>query len=106
MMPEMNGLEMIQTAHSRYPDTIYVIVSAYGEFELAKKAIDLQVYNYLLKPIDISEFIKMMDNVMDSAHQLMRKRSEKQAQLASAQRNFLLESMRCTANSSQTLESL
>lgn len=50
-MPMMDGLEMLRQA--RETNTFSsVILTGYSEFEYAKKAISLQVTEYLLKPVD------------------------------------------------------
>lgn len=54
-MPEMTGLEMLKIIRTKYPDTHCVLISAYSKFEYAKEALQLNVENYLLKPIDINE---------------------------------------------------
>lgn len=51
-MPYLTGLEAIEKCREELPDTEFVIVSGYSEFEYAKKAICLGVYEYLLKPIE------------------------------------------------------
>lgn len=50
-MPMMSGVDMLQKA-SEYYDFEKIILTSYAEFEYAKKAIDLKVFDYLLKPID------------------------------------------------------
>lgn len=54
-MPKMTGLEMLKVIHAKYPETHCVLISAYSKFEYAKEALQLNVENYLLKPIDINE---------------------------------------------------
>jgi two-component system response regulator YesN len=51
MMPCLNGLEMIANARVCSPDTKFLILSGYAQFELAQQAIKLAVADYLLKPI-------------------------------------------------------
>jgi two-component system response regulator YesN len=52
-MPIMDGLKMIEEAEDRFFETI--IITGYAEFEYARKAIQHQVSEYLLKPIDHDE---------------------------------------------------
>jgi len=52
-MPHMDGLEMIDHIREIEPKTQFIILSAYGEFDYAKQAINLGVSDYLLKK-DIS----------------------------------------------------
>ena len=49
-MPGMSGIELIGKAKKLYPDTEYVILSGYSEFEYAKQAIKYGVQDYILKP--------------------------------------------------------
>lgn len=50
-MPGMSGFDMIEEA-SRYCQFYSIILTGYSEFEEAKRAIELNVFDYLLKPID------------------------------------------------------
>lgn len=64
-MPIMDGLELSKEVSSIYPDTVIIIFSAYSEFDFAKKAMEAGVVNYLLKPVEVEEFRKCMDDVID-----------------------------------------
>lgn len=48
-MPHMDGLEMIERIQELAPETKFIILSTYGEFEYAHEAIRLGVKDYLLK---------------------------------------------------------
>lgn len=54
-MPQMNGLELIDEARKYQKNLKSVIISGYGEFELAKQALLLRVEDYLLKPLGEEE---------------------------------------------------
>ena len=49
-MPEMNGIELLEKVKTEYPETIVVIITAYGSIESAVKAMQLGASDYLLKP--------------------------------------------------------
>mgnify|MGYP000542524160 CR=1 FL=1 len=51
-MPDMGGLELIDRAREQFQHIQFLIISGYSDFEYAKKAIQLGVHDYLLKPID------------------------------------------------------
>lgn len=51
MMPEMDGLSMIQGLHASGLDSRIIVLSAYSEFDFAKQAISLGVSDYLVKPV-------------------------------------------------------
>lgn len=62
-MPRMNGLDFITAINEKGYHTKIIIVSGYSEFNYAKKAIQLGVDNYLLKPIDEIELKNTLNSV-------------------------------------------
>lgn len=50
-MPDMTGLELIEKIREKNDQTRFVIISGHAEFDYAKKAIELGVSSYLLKPV-------------------------------------------------------
>lgn len=50
-MDEMNGLELVEAISEKNKNVKFILISGYDEFEYARKAIDLKVYRYLLKPV-------------------------------------------------------
>ena len=62
-MPNLNGLDAIKEILIYKPDTIVIIVSGYADFEYAKRAIDLGVFKYLLKPLNLSELELILKEV-------------------------------------------
>ena len=50
-MPEMDGLEMIEQAQ-KTRSFRSVLLTSYSDFDYAKRAIGLHVFDYLLKPVD------------------------------------------------------
>ncbi len=56
MMPLMDGIEMIRKAKKEYECSFKsIILTSYADFIYAKKAIDLSVSAYLMKPVDEDE---------------------------------------------------
>lgn len=64
-MRRMDGLELSGKAKELYPALHIVIFSAFGEFDYAKQALSVGAYHYLLKPIDIAEFLSVMGKVRE-----------------------------------------
>lgn len=62
-MPGLDGLEAIDQAKARWPHTFYYIMSGYSEFEYARKAVSLNVVEYLLKPLDPDTLKKVLAHV-------------------------------------------
>jgi two-component system response regulator YesN len=55
-MPFMNGLALSERLASVAPATKVIIISGYDDFEYAQKALKLQVFDYVVKPITPGEF--------------------------------------------------
>lgn len=71
-MPFKNGIEMLEESIERYGYEA-IIISGYSEFEYAKKAITLNVTEYLLKPIDFSylyQTIEKLTNKIESKNKV------------------------------------
>ena len=57
-MPNMDGLTMLAAIRSEFPEIQMSVLTAYRDFEYARKAITLGVCRYLLKPSDLEELKK------------------------------------------------
>ncbi len=62
-MPVMNGLELIEKVRETNKDIPFVIMSAHTESEYMRKAEDLGIDNYLLKPFDFIKFITLVSEM-------------------------------------------
>jgi len=49
-MPNMDGLEVLRRVKEGYPETIVIIITAYGSVESAVEAMKFGAHDYLLKP--------------------------------------------------------
>ncbi|MEY8354819.1 response regulator [Lachnospiraceae bacterium 54-53] len=56
-MPGMDGLELMEKIRNEKLQTNFIILSGYGDFKYAQKAIQLGAKNYFLKPIKIDELV-------------------------------------------------
>ncbi|RXM58320.1 response regulator transcription factor [Clostridium tetani] len=65
-MPFMNGLEVIKDIREKNKEAKIIIISGYSQFEYAKRALELGVFNYLLKPINYRDFKDILIKAMDS----------------------------------------
>lgn len=66
-MPEMTGLELIQIIKGNRDSNIKcILLTGYAEFEYAKKAVQLQTFDYLLKPINDEEFITVVTSAVEA----------------------------------------
>jgi two-component system response regulator YesN len=86
-MPGMTGLELIEKINTIDKSILKIIISGHDEFEFARKAVELGVYKYILKPIDENEFIMLLKEIkqeMDEAKRaaLANRRKEKILQVS------------------------
>ena len=66
-MPVYSGLDLIRKITSLSPATRSIILSGYDDFAYVKEALQLGVYNYLLKPVDEDELISSLTAIRDQA---------------------------------------
>ncbi|MFD1955570.1 response regulator [Paenibacillus thailandensis] len=65
-MPGMTGLELIEQTTGRWPHIRCMLLTGYSDFEYARKAIQLQAADYILKPVDDDEFTKSLARSIES----------------------------------------
>lgn len=64
-MPFMDGLQLSQWIRDNYPLTKIIILTGYDEFEYARKAIRLQIDEYVLKPFSSGELAGILGKVKE-----------------------------------------
>lgn len=72
-MPKMDGLSLIEQAKIANPDLKVILISGYSDFEYTRKALNLQVFDYLLKPVEREALEEVMGRVIDQLDQQMSK---------------------------------
>ena len=65
-MPKMDGLTLISQAKRINPSLRCIVISAHEKFEYVKKALQLGVENYLLKPISQDELNETLAKTLDN----------------------------------------
>lgn len=71
-LPAMSGLELLSLIRDKGSRMQVVIISGYAEFSFAQQALRLQVFEYLLKPIDIEKVSLILNSVQNEALQKQR----------------------------------
>jgi len=61
-MPEIDGAQLLRLLRSRGCDTPYILLSGYELFEIAREALRLNAFAYLLKPVDNHEMLRVVKN--------------------------------------------
>lgn len=67
-MPLMNGLDALEQIKNISPNTQWLILSGYADFEYARCALRLGAIEYLLKPISIEELEKVIKHASENIH--------------------------------------
>lgn len=62
-MPFMDGMRLSEELKEKFPTAKVVILTGFDEFEFARKAIKLNVIEYILKPISSQELIEVLKRI-------------------------------------------
>jgi two-component system phosphate regulon sensor histidine kinase PhoR len=60
-MPDIEGLEVLQTIKAKYPNTVCFIATAYASIDTAIESTRLGAYNYISKPFTPEEILHQLD---------------------------------------------
>jgi len=64
-MPEMTGIEVLESVHKINPEISFVIITAYGTVENAVKAMRVGAYDYISKPVDLDELDLLLERIIE-----------------------------------------
>ena len=73
-MPGISGLELIERISHTNLNTQFIILSGYGEFDYAKRAMKCGVRHYLLKPCDNQQIIDCLNAVIKDCQEIYTKK--------------------------------
>ena len=83
-MPVLDGIDLIAMENARHPEIAFIVLSGYGEFELASAAMRYGVKHYLLKPCNETGIIDALRDVTGDL-----RRREKRESLLRESQNYL-----------------
>lgn len=63
-MPNMNGLEASQKILANHPELTIIMMTAYGEMDVIKKALDAGVKKCITKPFDIMNLRQVVEQMV------------------------------------------
>lgn len=63
VMPDMSGMEVLSEIKSLSPQTIVVMITAYGTIEKAVEAMKLGAHDFIAKPFSLDELILKLQNI-------------------------------------------
>lgn len=76
-MPHIDGLELAERLLKDYPDTSVVLITGHSEFEYARQALKLGVYDYIVKPFEKEELVLTLLKLQDNINKLVEREIEK-----------------------------
>jgi DNA-binding NtrC family response regulator len=65
-MPGLGGLEVVEQLQAAKPQLPVILITAHHTTEAAIRAIKLGAFDYVLKPIDPSEFLRILKRALES----------------------------------------
>lgn len=65
-MPNVTGIELLKFVKESYPDTVFMLITAFGTTETAVEAMKMGAYDYLTKPFKIDEVRLNIQNALRS----------------------------------------
>ncbi|KRE98880.1 hypothetical protein ASG89_28360 [Paenibacillus sp. Soil766] len=106
MMPQMDGLSLIQKIHEHGIPMTFIIISGYDNFQYAQKAIRYGISEYLLKPVEMEQLrealhrseqnmgnLKEINAYMSRFQQLVNALAEMDPQTASRKMSDIIDSV-------------
>lgn len=74
-MPGTDGMDVLKTIKTRWPDSEVVIITGYPTIDSAKEAVRLGACNYIAKPVAPDEVIKAANEAMTQKRWALRSES-------------------------------
>ena len=65
-LPDGDGIEILRHLRAASPETVVVVMTAYGSTETAVAALKLGAQDYLIKPFDVEELKIVVRNALDT----------------------------------------
>src|SRR2546421_8514486 len=97
IMPDSNGVELLQKVKQLHPQCSAVIITAYGSIKSAVEAMRLGAFNYLTKPFDIDEVRAVVKRALEHRSLLAENQALKQQLTTSVK----LDSLDCVSGKMQ-----
>jgi two-component system response regulator PilR (NtrC family) len=64
-LPDGDGIEILRHVKAAFPDTIVIVMTAFGSTQTAVAALKLGAHDYLIKPFDIEELRIVVSNALE-----------------------------------------
>ncbi len=73
-MPYINGIALAEEIKTEFPKIKVAFLTGFGEFDYARKAVELGIVSYLMKPViklDVLDYLKKIKTVLDEEYNLV-----------------------------------
>ncbi|MBR3992538.1 MAG: response regulator, partial [Anaerotignum sp.] len=89
-MPYMDGLELAAELRRTHPSVKVVIFSGYDDFEYAKQAIQLNIIEYILKPVNARELTDILGKIKTNLDEEIERLRGEAVQQDNVKKNLLI----------------
>jgi two-component system, response regulator YesN len=87
MIPDIDGLSVIQEIRKFLPHSCISIQSAYSDFSYAQKAISLRVFEYLLKPVKPITVLEVLGKMLKTVSEVRHGAGEEKPEVVKKETN-------------------
>lgn len=70
-MPQMDGIEVLESLHESSPEIPVVMISGHGNIETAVEAIKKGAFDFISKPLDLNRIMITLRNALDKSSLIM-----------------------------------
>ena len=67
-MPGLGGLEVIKTIKTEHPAVQVILLTGHGSARDAEAGMQLGAFDYLMKPITITDLVRVLHDAADQSH--------------------------------------
>ena len=67
-LPDTDGIEILKAVRELHPETVVVLITAYGTIESAIEAMRAGAYDYVTKPCRASEILQVVEKALERVH--------------------------------------
>lgn len=75
-MPYVSGVELMRRLRERWPQTVILVLSGYSDFEYVHQALLAGALDYILKPINRSKLVEVLQRAMEQVFARTRERRQ------------------------------
>jgi len=74
VLPGMSGIDLVREVLRTHHDLFTIMISGYADIEKVQQALKLGVYDYIIKPVNVEEFLHAVGRLVEHIHLLEEKK--------------------------------